>query len=83
MATLAQITDAARERREWTARLKLFGTIFNTYGFAALGGSLAEPFLKGEPFTIWNAVGITMGIAAHGLALFVAPIGEQHANARS
>lgn len=77
--TPEEITDAGRERREWDARLKLFGSTCNTYGFAAIGGSLAEPFLKGEAFTGWNLAGIALGFAAHVLALYLAPIGETDA----
>ena len=76
--TPTEVTDARAEEREWNARVKLFGSICNTYGFAALGGSLAEPFLKGEPFTGWNLAGIALGFAAHVLALYLAPIGETH-----
>jgi hypothetical protein len=80
--SVEQITDGVRERREWNARLKLFGTIVNTYGFAALGGSLAEPLLKGQAFTPWNMSGILMGIAAHLVALYLAPVGETHGRGR-
>ncbi|HEX6860528.1 MAG TPA: hypothetical protein VF138_10075 [Caulobacteraceae bacterium] len=55
--SVEQITDGAADQREWNARVKLFGTIVNTYGFAALGGSLAEPLLKGQAFTLWNWAG--------------------------
>lgn len=80
--SLEQITDGARDRREWDARLKLFGGIANTYGFGAFGASLAEPLLKGQAFTIWNMAGIVFGIAAHFVALYLAPLGETHGRSR-
>jgi hypothetical protein len=75
---LADVTDARRERGDWNARLKLSRNICNTYGFGALGGSLAEPLLQGGLFTAWNLAGIALGFALHLVALYLAPIGEKH-----
>ncbi|MGE5502414.1 MAG: hypothetical protein ACM3W4_10865 [Ignavibacteriales bacterium] len=79
---IEEITDGARDRREWDARIRLLRTIFNTYGFGALGGSLAEPLLKGAPFTEWHMAGIIVGVAAHGIALYLAPKGGPDAPVR-
>lgn len=80
--SVTDITDGARDRREWNARVKLLGSIANTYGFAAFGGALAEPLLKGGAFTKWSIVSIAVGFVAHAVALYLAPIGETHGRSR-
>ena len=78
--SLGSITNAAAERRENRLRLKLFGSIANTYGFAVLGASVAKPLLEGVPFTVWHVLGLVLGLSAHAVALILAPKGEANAD---
>ena len=65
--------ECARRDR---VRIKLFGSILVTYGYAILAGSLWQPLSGGREFTAENLSLVAVGLAFHALALYIAPRGE-------
>ncbi|WP_269713960.1 hypothetical protein [Caulobacter sp. NIBR2454] len=59
------------------ARLKLLTGNFTTYAYALTGAALVEPYIKGEAFNWANVLAISVAVAMHALAWYIAPRGEK------
>ncbi len=70
------VADPAEKARAERVRTKLFGSMLAAYGYALLGSALWDPLAKGGLFTSRSLVAAAMGVAMHGLALYIAPKGE-------
>ena len=68
--------DAAERSRRWRIRIKLFGAMLTTYGYALLAGGAWEPLSKGEALTVRSAVAVAVAVAMHVFSLYIAPHGE-------
>ena len=68
--------DPTEKARRWKARIKLFGAMLTTYGYALLAGGAWDPFVKGQPFTLRTILAFGLGVAMHAIALYIAPEGE-------
>lgn len=75
--SLRSVSDEAYDRRLYKARMRLFGSIANTYGYAAMGAALAGPLLQGDTGTVWHVAAFVFGLSAHAAALILAPIGDR------
>lgn len=64
-----------KQRRD-RVRLKLFGSMLTAYGYALLGAGAWDPLSKAQWLTPVNLAAILGGLAAHGVALYIAPRGE-------
>ncbi len=63
-------------------RLKLATTILTAYGYAVLGAAAVQPlFISDTPLGVRQLGGIALGMAIHGVALYIAPLGDDHAHA--
>jgi Na+-translocating ferredoxin:NAD+ oxidoreductase RnfA subunit len=68
-----------REKREadLKVRLKLFTTNATTYGYAMMGASFIDPYIKGVGFKVSCFVGMGLALVLHTLSWYVAPYGEK------
>jgi hypothetical protein len=61
---------------ESRARYKLGAAMLTTYGYALVGGAAVKPFLDTGEVTLVSAGSLILGLACHGLSMYIAPKGE-------
>ena len=67
-----------RQKADLLIRLKLFTTNLTTYGYALMGASFIDPYIKGAGFKAASFVGLALALVLHTVAWYVAPYGEKH-----
>ena len=71
---MSAVTTKAAARR---ARVKLFGSLMTTYGYALVGAAAIQPLLAGSyRLTAVQAFGCLTGLAGQALAIYIASNGE-------
>jgi|GEM_PF-3172561 len=75
---MARVDDPVKEKANLQVRLKLFTTNLTTYGYAVLGASFIDPYIKGAGFKAASYVGLALALVLHAVAWYVAPYGEKH-----
>ena len=59
------------------ARYKLLCSILTTHGYAILALAVIQPFFSSSPrFTLIQAIGLMLGLAAQSFAIYIAPYGK-------
>jgi hypothetical protein len=74
---MARVDDPAKEKADLQVRLKLFTTNLTTYGYAVMGASFIDPYIKGAGFKVASFVGLVLAFALHALSWYIAPHGEK------
>ncbi|MBI1682675.1 hypothetical protein [Caulobacter hibisci] len=74
---MARAVDPEKRKADLVIRLKLFTTNVTTYGYAIMGASFIDPYIKGAGFKTASYVGIGLAIVFHLLAWYAAPHGEK------
>ncbi len=69
--------DPIQRANDLQVRLKLLVTNVTTYGYAIMGASFVDPFIKGAGFKMASYVGLALGLVLHVVAWYVAPYGEK------
>uniref|UniRef100_B0T2G1 Uncharacterized protein n=1 Tax=Caulobacter sp. (strain K31) TaxID=366602 RepID=B0T2G1_CAUSK len=69
--------DPIQRANDLQVRLKLFVTNVTTYGYAIMGASFVDPFIKVAGFKTASYVGLALGLVLHVVAWYVAPYGEK------
>jgi hypothetical protein len=74
---MAQVADPAKKEADLKVRLKLFTTNLTTYGYAIMGASFVDPYIKGAGFKSASFVGMGLAVVLHSLSWYIAPHGEK------
>ena len=74
---MEQGEDPEKEAADLKVRLKLFTTNLTTYGYAIMGASFIDPYIKGMGFKAGSFVGMALAVVFHTLAWYIAPHGEK------
>lgn len=63
--------------KELRARTKLLSTMLTTYGYAIVLAAVLEPFTSKSTTSAANVLLALIGLACHGIALYISPRGEK------
>ena len=74
---MARVADPVKEKADLQVRLKLFTKNLTTYGYAIMGASFIDPYIKGAGFKASSFVGMGLAVVFHTLAWYAAPHGEK------
>jgi hypothetical protein len=73
---MARVADPVKQKADLKIRLKLFTTNLTTYGYAIMGASFIDPYIKGAGFKTASFVGMVLAVVVHTLSWYIAPHGE-------